>query len=89
MGRLICNHWQIRFVRGEEQNAIPRLERITNEQLTEMMEPTIPMKRVVFVEGTPLIEMLEDPELFPQDVPHVMVTGSMRIQHQARARPRA
>ena len=80
---------RIHFVRGEEQNAIPRLERITNEQLTEMMEPNIPIKRVVSVEGTPLIDMLEDPELFPQDAPHVMVSGSMRIQHQARARPRA
>ena len=78
---------RIHFVRGEAPDSIPKHERITNEQLTEMMEPDIPIRRVVSIEGTPLLDMLEDADLFPQDAPHVMVSGSMRVQYQSGSKP--
>ena len=77
---------RIYFTCGPIKETIPKVDRITDEQLTAMMEPNVPIKRLKSVEGTPLIDLLEEPELFPQEAPHVMVSGSMKIQYPVKAK---
>jgi hypothetical protein len=58
-------------------------EPISDEELSKLLPPVTPPRRVQSIEGTPLIDMLNDSDLFPADGFHITVNGSLVVTNIA------
>lgn len=70
---------RIIFTAGPVKDGPPEFRKYTDEELTRQMGPRRPVRRLNSVEGTPLIDLLNEPTLFPEVSPHVTVNGSLTL----------
>lgn len=49
--------------------------KLTDEEFSKFRRPTPPLERMMALEGTPLIDSLQDPDLFNQDFTHITSSG--------------
>lgn len=61
------------------------VQKLVNEDFDKLLKPNIPIRRLKSVEGTPLLEFLNDPVLFPDVNPHITTCGSLSLPNARRA----
>lgn len=75
----------IEFTSNPIETQTVNFKRITNEDFDRLMPPNIPIKRLHSVEGTPLLNFLNDTNLFTDVNPHITTCGSLSIPNARRA----
>ncbi|KAK8896343.1 hypothetical protein M9Y10_014241 [Tritrichomonas musculus] len=61
------------------------VQKLTNEDFDKLLKPNVPIRRLKSVKGTPLLDFLNDPDLFPEVNPHITTCGSLSLPNAIRA----
>ena len=67
-----------------EMQAI-NVQKLVNEDFDKLLKPNVPIRRLKSVKGTPLLDFLNDPDLFPEVNPHITTCGSLSLPNAIRA----
>lgn len=67
-----------------EKQAI-NVQKLTDADFDKLLKPNTPIRRLKSIEGTPLLDFLNDPILFPDVNPHITTCGSLSLPNARRA----
>jgi hypothetical protein len=70
---------RIFFTAGTQPGGRPEWVPITDSDLSSVLGPETPVRRLQSIEGTPLVDLLNEPELFPEVHYHLAINGSLRV----------
>jgi hypothetical protein len=67
------------FTMGAARARTPEVDAITDDELTAMLGDEAQIRRLRSFEGTPLIDLLSEPGLFPPVAPHIAINGTIVV----------